>query len=155
MKQTAMAAIALLALTSCAGRGRMDEGTSTGVQLTHNNYRVLKAGAAGTSTGFWVLFIPIKPRSYADAKADLYKSVGQPLEGRSVALANQTEDWSFFTLLLFSLPKLTVTADVVEFTDTPTATPNQPPITYPGSSISPSPDDCTTIGNTMRCGNGR
>jgi len=147
-------AAAMLALTvaACSSRGQMDQGTNTGVVLSHNNYRVLKAGASGTSTGFWFLFIPIVPRSYADAQADLYKSVGEPLQGRSVALATKTEDRTFFTLLLFSLPRLTVTADVVEFTDSPTATPRQAPTEQQGSSVAPDASrGCSMIGNTVRC----
>ena len=54
-----------------------------------------------------------------EAKAALYKSVGEPLTGRSVALANQTEDRSSMYLILFSIPKVTITADVVEFNDKP------------------------------------
>jgi hypothetical protein len=54
---------------------------------------------------------------YAKAKASLYKSVGEPLTGRAIALANQTEDRSIAVFILFSIPKITITADVVEFTD--------------------------------------
>ncbi len=113
---------ALLLLVGCTSRGRMDEATGTQVSLAQNNYRVLKAGATGSSSGFWLLFIPISGPSYADAKEDLYRNAGLPLEGRSVALANTTEDRSFFTLLLFSIPTVKITADIVEFTDRPTAT---------------------------------
>ena len=54
--------------------------------------------------------------NYAEAKADLYASVGESLVGRSAALANQTEDKSSIYVILFSLPKVTITADVIEFT---------------------------------------
>ena len=37
--------------------------------------------------------------------------------GRSTALANVTEDRSMMFFLLFSLPRLTITADVIEFLD--------------------------------------
>jgi hypothetical protein len=63
-------------------------------------------------------FIHIVDPTHANAKASLYASVGQPLTGRSVALANETEDRSSLYLILFSIPKITVTADLVEFTDT-------------------------------------
>jgi hypothetical protein len=36
-----------------------------------------------------------------------------------VALANQTEDRSSLYLILFSIPRVTITADVIEFTDAP------------------------------------
>ena len=88
--------------------------------LTGNNYTMIHAGATGEDSGFYFLgFIPIVSPSYGDAKKDLYRSVGEPLEGRAIALANYTEDRSTLYLILFSVPTLSVTADVVEFTDTP------------------------------------
>ena len=39
-----------------------------------------------------------------------------PMEGRAAAVANVTQDSSKLNLLLFSIPKITVTADIVEFT---------------------------------------
>jgi hypothetical protein len=97
--------------------GSMPQSTATEVSLKANNYKVLKAGARGKSVGFSLLgILPIVTPNYADAKSDLYTSVGQPLEGRSVALANQTQDASTIYLILFSIPKIVITADIVEFT---------------------------------------
>ena len=115
-----MAAIGLLSWlgTGCAGRGEFRQGTGTQVSLGENNYKLIKAGAKGQSLGFSLLgFIPIVPPNMADAKETLYHSVGESLTGRSVALANQTEDRSSLYLILFSIPRFTITADVVEFTD--------------------------------------
>ena len=70
------------------------------------------------SSGFYLLgFIPIVSPTYSAAKRSLYQSVGETLTGRSVALANQTEDRSALYLILFSVPRVTITADMVEFTD--------------------------------------
>jgi len=91
--------------------------TNTVVRLSQRNYRVIMAGARGESVGFDFLFFPIVAPSEGQAKDQLYRSVGQPLEGHAIALANQTEDRSLFTLILFSLPKVTLTADVIEFID--------------------------------------
>lgn len=104
--------------TGCAGQGELrGQTTGTEVQLKENNYKVIKAGAMGQSSGFKLLgVIPIVPPNMADAKTDLYQSVGESLAGRSVALANQTEDRSSLYLILFSIPRYTITADVVEFT---------------------------------------
>ena len=98
--------------------------TQTQVTLTHSNYKMVKAGAEGTSYGFrfFLGIIPITAPSTAAARSDLYASVGQSLTGRSVALINTTEDRSTTWLLLFSIPKITLTGDVVEFTED-----NQPP----------------------------
>jgi hypothetical protein len=114
----ALLALTALLATGCASQGEFKQATGTGVQLTGNNYRVIKAGASGESAGFYLLgFIPIVSPSYADAKNDLYSNVGRSLEGRSVALANQTEDRSSLYLIVFSIPKVKISADVIEFTD--------------------------------------
>ena len=92
--------------------------TETQVNLTHANYKMIKAGAEGRSYGFRFLLgiIPITAPSTAAARADLYRNVGESVTGKSVALINVTEDRSTTWLLLFSVPKLVVTGDVVEFT---------------------------------------
>jgi len=110
-----------LVLPGCASKGEFrGQSTGTSVSLAGSNYKVIKAGATGQSSGFNLLgIIPLASPNYGEAKAALYKSVGEPLTGRSVALANQTEDRSSVYLLLFSVPKVTITADVVEFTDKP------------------------------------
>ena len=113
--------IALLA--GCASEGNFQHSNGTAVDLNKNNYRVIKAGAVGESTGFRLLgIIPFANPQYSEAKANIYKSVNEPLTGRAIALANTTEDRSTIYLILFSLPKVTITADVIEFTS-PT---NQP-----------------------------
>lgn len=110
----------IILCSSCASQnGKMDQSTGTGVVLKSNNYKVLKAGARGDSYGFYLLgLIPIISPSYADAKYDLYDGIGHKLEGRSIALANQTEDTSTVYLILFSFPRITITADIVEFHQT-------------------------------------
>jgi hypothetical protein len=106
-----------LCIASCSSTGSLPQSTGTAVSLQGNNYKVIKAGAKGESGGFYLLgIIPIVSPNYANAKADLYYSIGEPLEGRSIALANQTEDRSTIYLILFSLPRITVTADIIEFT---------------------------------------
>ncbi len=129
MKQTEMTTKHLVSIaafcvlswlaTGCASQGEFrGQNTATEVSLAGNNYKLIKAGAKGQSSGFRLLgIIPFASPNYADAKASLYQSVGEPLTGRAVALANQTEDRSSLYLILFSIPKVTITADVVEFTD--------------------------------------
>lgn len=104
-------------ITSCTSSdGAMDQRTETSAVLKENNYTLIKAGAKGESRGFKLLgFLPFVSPNYATAKSRLYDDVGQSLEGRSVALANQTKDSSFMYFILFSIPKLSITADVVEF----------------------------------------
>ena len=91
--------------------------TQTQVNLSRGNYKVIKAGAVGRSYGFRFLLgiIPIAAPNTAAARADLYRSCGQAMNGNSVALVNVMEDRSTTWLLLFSVPKLVITGDVVEF----------------------------------------
>ena len=114
----AASAILLCFAVGCSSTGSFKgQTTGTGVSLSQKNYRMIKAGAMGKSYGFSLLgIIPFTSPTYADAKTDLYQSVGEPLTGRAVALANQTEDHSNLYLILFSIPKVTLTADVIEFT---------------------------------------
>ena len=105
--------------TGCvASKGEFRQATGTQVALDSNNYKIVKAGVRGESTGFKLLgLISLAAPSYADAKAALYQNTGENLTGRSIALANQTEDTSGINLLIFQIPKVTITADVVEFND--------------------------------------
>ncbi len=104
--------------SGCSSQGDFrGQRTETGVSLAENNYKIIKAGARGESQGFNLLILPLVSPNYADAKADLYSDVGDSLVGRSVALANQTEDRSTLNLIVFSIPKVTITADVIEFTE--------------------------------------
>lgn len=118
---------ALIIMIGCSSSmgGKMPQSTATSVLLKEKNYKTIKMGAKGTSIGFRLLgILPITSPNYAEAKADLYENLGTAdLEGRPIALANQTEDTSSLYLILFSIPKIVVTADVVEFIDTnPTKT---------------------------------
>ena len=110
---------AMVMAAGCAS-SRVEEkipSTQTQVSLTHANYKMIKAGAEGRSYGFRFLLgiIPIAAPNAAAARADLYRNVGQPVNDKSVALVNVTEDRSTTWLLLFSIPKLVITGDVVEF----------------------------------------
>ena len=116
----AVCSVFVALLTGCSSEGEFRQSTGTSVSLAGNNYKLIKAGATGHSSGFRVLgIIPFASPTHAAAKASLYKSVGETLTGKAVALANETEDRSTLYLILFSIPKITVTADVVEFTDAP------------------------------------
>ena len=93
--------------------------TQTEVSLTHGNYKMIQAGAEGKSYGFRFLLgiIPIAAPSTAAARSDLYRNVGTSVNGKSVALVNVTEDRSTTWLILFSIPKIVITGDVVEFNE--------------------------------------
>jgi len=115
-------AVGITTLAGCTSSGGAFKGqaTSAGVSLTKKNYKVIKVGAKGESSGFRLLgIIPFASPNYAEAKEALYKSVGESLEGRAIALVNQTEDVSSLYLILFSIPKVTISADIIEYIDEP------------------------------------
>lgn len=117
MKLTNLLLAIIALVTGCASEGNYKNSNATGVNLAGNNYRIVKAGATGSSSGFYLLgLIPFASPNYGDAKARIYQNVPETLTGRSIALINQTEDRSVIYLIFFSVPKVTITADVIEFT---------------------------------------
>lgn len=101
----------------CTSSGSFPSTSATKVDLSRNNYRVVKANAVGESSGFKLfMFIPVVPTRYSEAMSDLHKEAGV-VEGKAQALVNVTQEESSLYLLLFSIPKLTVRADVIEFTE--------------------------------------
>ena len=107
----------LIVLSGCANRGVVPYGMGTHVELTRKNYRVVKANAIGESSGLYFLgIIPIVPPRRTDALSNLYSSAGLS-EGKAQALVNVVQERSTIYLILFSIPKLTVRADVIEFVE--------------------------------------
>ena len=108
----------LVGIAGCTRSGAFPHSSGTQVDLTRNNYRVIKPNAIGTSSGFRLLgFIPLASPRYTAAMSDLYRKAGVSEGGTAQALANVTEEHSSLYLILFSIPKLTVRADVIEFTE--------------------------------------
>jgi hypothetical protein len=90
---------------------------STHVTLMENNFHIVQTNIIGKSRGFKLLgLITIKPSSHTRAMSQLYgKAQVQP--GKPQALANVVRENSSTFLILFSLPKVTIRADLIEFTD--------------------------------------
>ena len=116
-----MLVVGMLFLIGCASTGEFKgQATGAAAALTKKNYKVVKVGAKGESSGFSLLgFIPFFSPTMSEAKEGLYSSVGTSLEGKAIALVNQTEDRSSMYFILFSIPKITITADVIEYLDEP------------------------------------
>ncbi len=90
---------------------------STHVTLMGNNFRVIETNMIGKSRGFKLLgLITIKPASYTKAMSRLYGQA-QIEAGRPQALANVVHESGSTFFILFSLPRVTVRADLLEFTD--------------------------------------
>lgn len=91
--------------------------TATSVQLSKGNYRIVKANAIGTSTGFSLLgLFTLRSPQYDEAVSELYK-LGGVSEGKAQTIANVMHQNSSSYFILFALPKITVRADVIEFID--------------------------------------
>lgn len=105
--------VGALGLTGCASIGSMPYGNSTKTVLEKDNYTVKETAVTGESKGFDLLFIPLKPPKYSKAMEDLHSKVD--MKGKSSALANVAQERSYDWWILFGIPRITVTADVVEF----------------------------------------
>ncbi len=105
----------LLAAAGCTTSvGQFPAAAGTQTSLSQANFRVIQANARGTSTGFKLFgLIPVLAPSYGAAMSDLRSRL--PITGRAAALANVTQDRSSTFFLLFSLPRVVITADVIEF----------------------------------------
>jgi hypothetical protein len=90
---------------------------STSVQQSQQNYRIIKTNAVGRSTGFKLLgIITFKSASYFKAMTQLYQDAGVA-EGQAQALANVLHEKTSSHFILFSRPKVTIRADLIEFID--------------------------------------
>lgn len=91
--------------------------TTTTVNLSRQNYKIVKANAIGSSAGFSLLglFTFISPR-YDEAFTRLYRNAAVS-EGKPQAIVNVVYENSSSYFILFALPKITVRADIIEFTN--------------------------------------
>jgi hypothetical protein len=130
------ATVAVTALSSGCASNHFDaaSSTQTAVSLKERNFHLIKAGVVGTSHGFRLLgVLPFAGANETQARANLYKNLGQSLEGKSATLANTTYSHSTVYLILFSVPKVTVEADVIEYIDSPAPVNVQPVTTFPST----------------------
>ncbi|MGZ5056496.1 MAG: DUF6567 family protein [Methylobacter sp.] len=89
--------------------------TTTEVKLARQNFKIVKANTIGSSVGFSLLgFIILKSPDYAEAIANLYRHVS---EGKAQTFANVVQESSSTYFILFALPKITMHADIIEFTE--------------------------------------
>jgi hypothetical protein len=129
----AMAAVVLT--SSCASSGVLASGQSTQVQLNAANYKIVANSVSGQAKAGYLFgatlglgmysqayaLIPLqKDRAlYKMAMEDLWKNFEAKYgkaEGRTLALVNLRYDTEGLNLFVYTSPKLTVIADVVEFT---------------------------------------
>jgi hypothetical protein len=88
---------------------------TTTVLLSTDNYKILKTNVVGTDWGINLLgLIPIVSPDYTKAVAKLY-AAGEVTEGRPQAIANVLQQHTSPFFILFSIPRITFRADVIEF----------------------------------------
>jgi len=117
MRKILIVSLALLTLSGCsAALGNFPQTSDTQVQLAKDNYRIIRPDVKGSSHGFSLLgIIPLSQPSYVNALSDLCDKGYRSASG-SVALANVAQEYQGTYLILFSIPKITVRADIIEFT---------------------------------------
>ncbi|HUW31152.1 MAG TPA: DUF6567 family protein [Planctomycetota bacterium] len=102
-------------ISGCAASGSFPHASTTNVSLAQDNYLVVKSNVIGNSSGFKLLgLLPLSAPRYTAAMADLYENASIR-EGRAYALTNVIQERSTTYIILFSVPRLTVRADIVEF----------------------------------------
>lgn len=135
----AMAGMTAMTLCNCSSSNIKDVYVSDSqIRLDQANYRVVATQVKGEDKGFHLLSafpttiptslsalgdimklsadggIAVTSASRAKAIENLYKNCGD-LRNRPVALINLREEKSGVNLLIFSRPKVTITADLIEF----------------------------------------
>jgi hypothetical protein len=97
----------------------------TELKLTEGNFSVMKTNVVGQAKGFSLLgFITVAPARFQTAMDRLYANA-QMQNGRPQTLGNLIVEKTSAYWILFSIPRVSVRADVVEFT------PNRPMIIVP------------------------
>lgn len=123
-------------ITSCASSGVLTSAYITNVELSKANYKIVTTSIMGEATarylfgasfgiGMYTQTMALIPLSkdrqlYKLAMQDLWKNFeakyGSPV-GRKLALVNIRYDSESLNVILYTQPRVTLIADVIEFTD--------------------------------------
>jgi hypothetical protein len=89
--------------------------SQTDVKLTEGNFMVMKTNVVGQSRGFSLLgFITLVPARFQTAMDRLYAKA-EMQDGKPQTLGNVIMEKTSAYWILFSIPRVSVRADVVEF----------------------------------------
>jgi hypothetical protein len=124
----------LAAFSGCAQTGMFASGNLTQVQLGQPNYKVVATDVAGSATAGYLLGVSAPMgvtnhtlalariqgtgQLYREALADLwarFAAANGPIAGRRLALVNVRYDSDNTNLIVYTKPRLTIRADIVEF----------------------------------------
>ncbi|MFO1500908.1 MAG: DUF6567 family protein [Verrucomicrobiota bacterium] len=98
-----------------APAGSLDIRSQTTITLQEGNFITLRTNVVGRSKGFKLLgFITLRPATLDEAMGQLYMDA-QAQHNRPQTLANLIVEHSGIYVILFSIPKVTARADLVEF----------------------------------------
>jgi hypothetical protein len=103
------------ALPGAAPANELDIRTSTQVRLEAGNFVTVRTNLVGSSKGFKLLgFITLYPATLDKAMNRLYAKA-EAQEGHAQTLVHLIVEHSGIYVILFSIPKVTTRADLVEF----------------------------------------
>jgi Family of unknown function (DUF6567) len=117
MVATGCAAVAPLAplLSGLGPAAGLEIHSQTSVRLEEGNFVTVRTNVTGASKGFKLLgFITFRPATFDEAMNRLYANA-EAQQGRPQTLAHLTVEHSGIYVILFSLPKVTARADLIEF----------------------------------------
>lgn len=131
-----IAAALAVVVSGCAQAGSFTAGNLTTVELSQPNFEIVATGVAGQSTASYAIGVTVgngesagslslfrlggTGQLYQEALADLWASFEAEhgsAEERRLALTNIRYDSDTRNLLVWSDIKLSIRADVIEFTD--------------------------------------
>jgi hypothetical protein len=99
-----------------AGQAERGVLSQTHVTLTGNNYTIVQQNVTGRSRGFKLLgLFSFRGASYTEAMSRLAEKA-QLQNGHPQAYANVIHESTSSNFILFSIPKVTIRADIIEFT---------------------------------------
>lgn len=115
IKRWMMIVLTGLMLAGCSTvGGEIPHGNTTQTVLEKSNYTVLYPVAQGQSAGFKLFgIISFAAPRHSEAMRNLYKNVD--VKGKATSLINVSQEYSSAYFILFSIPKITITGDIIEF----------------------------------------
>jgi hypothetical protein len=127
---------ASLILSGCSTGGAFIASNETEVQLQKNNFKIVARNVSGEAQAGYILGGTVSAGMacntfalfrvsgsgmlYKEALENLwknYEAANGPVEGKRIALINVRYDSDALNLFVYTQPKITIRADVVEFTE--------------------------------------
>ena len=134
-KHVIITGLILFTCTSCTTSGLFFSTHLTNVELSESNYKIVAKNVKGEAQAEYILGLSAAVRGelqtlaiariggeemlYQQAMENLWENFeaqySQPVEGRKLALVNVRYDSDAINLLLYTRPKISIRADIIEF----------------------------------------